>query len=201
MPADPLATRPYRVALTGGIASGKTTVANLFAAKGIPLAGEIAIDGHAASRVPLDWVRAQIALVPQDPYLFYGSIADNLRLARGSADDAELWDVLAVACLDGRVRALRHGLATWIGDTGAGLSGGERKRLGLARALLAGRPWLLLDEPAEGLDPATEAELCLRLGAWLDRRGAGLVLSSHRPRLQQLTAECVAVAPGLHNRG
>ena len=88
---------------------------------------------------------------------------------------------LTVACLDARVADMPLGLDTWLGESGGILSGGERKRLSLARALLAERPWLVLDEPTEGLDAATEAELIGRLCAWLDATGTGLLLASHRP--------------------
>ena len=74
-----------------------------------------------------------------------------------------------------------HGLDQWVGDGGARLSGGQRKRLSIARALLAGRPWLLLDEPSEGLDMATEARLAGHLDAWLRETGTGVVVVSHRP--------------------
>lgn len=190
-----------RLFLAGPSGSGKTRLVETLACLRRDAPERLTLDGVAVQALPFARAAATFALARQEPALLAGTIADNLRLARGDADDGELWEALAVACLDARVRALRHGLATWIGDNGAGLSGGERKRLGLARAVLAGRPWLLLDEPAEGLDPATEAELCRRLGAWLDRTATGLVLSSHRPRLAQLAGQCFAVAPGLHNCG
>jgi len=83
--------------------------------------------------------------------------------------------------LDARVRRLPRGLQTWIGDGGEVLSGGERRRLSLARAYLRPAPWLLLDEPTEGLDAATEARLLEALDRRLRRTGQGAVIVSHRP--------------------
>ena len=80
-----------------------------------------------------------------------------------------------------------------LGEDGGILSGGERKRLSLARALLAGRPWLLLDEPTEGLDIATEAALVTALGTWLETTGTGLLIASHRPAPLALATQQVPV--------
>jgi ATP-binding cassette subfamily C protein CydC len=88
---------------------------------------------------------------------------------------------LQIVALEARVAAAPDGLNTWLSSDGGFLSGGERKRLALARALLAGRPWLLLDEPTEGLDSATEQAVVDNLDAWLDQTGTGLVIVSHRP--------------------
>ena len=102
-----------------------------------------------------------------------------------------------MACLDETVRALPDGLDQWLGDDGARLSGGQRKRLSLARALLAGRAWLLLDEPSEGLDLAVERQLAERLGLWLARTGTGLILVSHRPGLHRLSDRTLSLTdPG-----
>jgi ATP-binding cassette subfamily C protein CydC len=108
--------------------------------------------------------------------------------------DAALWDALATACLADEVRAMPQGLMTWIGDGGTRLSGGQRKRLSLARALLAGRPWLLLDEPGEGLDPATEQRLTNNLVAWLDRTKTGLIIVTHRPAMLALAGRQLTMA-------
>ncbi|MFT3977136.1 MAG: ATP-binding cassette domain-containing protein, partial [Sphingomonas bacterium] len=104
---------------------------------------------------------------------------------------------LETACLADDVRAMPHRLDQWVGDGGARLSGGQRKRLSLARALLAGKPWLLLDEPSEGLDMATEARLRDRLDLWLRETGTGLVVVSHRPALLALAGpeHILRVAP------
>ena len=126
-----------------------------------------------------------------------GTVAENLRLAAPQADDAALWDALADAQLDARVRRLPEGLATWIGDGGEVLSGGERRRLSLARAYLRPAPWLLLDEPTEGLDRGTEAELVAALDRRLSRTGQGVVIVSHRPAPLTLCQELIDVGDRL----
>lgn len=160
-----------RVAVTGRSGSGKTLLLEA-------LAGMRSLE--MAAPLP-DPAPGLCALSPQDAAMVAGSIADNLRLARAGVDEAAMWDALRVACLDERIRTMPEGLATRLGEGVGQLSGGERKRLSLARALLAGRPWLLLDEPTEGLDAVTEAKLVERLKGWLDRTRSGLLLVSHRP--------------------
>ncbi|HEY0270707.1 MAG TPA: ATP-binding cassette domain-containing protein, partial [Sphingomonas sp.] len=99
------------------------------------------------------------------------------------------------AAIDTRIGALPGGIEGWIGEDGAGLSGGERRRLSLARAYLARAPWLLLDEPTEGLDRGTEDLVIDRLRDRLAARGQGLILVSHRPATVALCDVLVA-APG-----
>lgn len=188
--------RGDRLALTGPSGSGKTRILEVLAGlRADPGVAGLMIDGRPLSAVSPALLRPLMALAPQDAGLLAGTVRDNLRLARsGLDDDARLWAVLETACLADVVRALPEGLDSWIGDAGARLSGGQRKRLALARALLAGRPWLLLDEPSEGLDPATEAQLVARLDAWLAATGTGLVVATHRPALLALTPRRLATA-------
>ncbi|QIG81805.1 ATP-binding cassette domain-containing protein [Sphingosinithalassobacter tenebrarum] len=181
-----------RVAIAGRSGSGKTRI--LEALAGLrPPHHALRVDGVEAGACPPDMLRAQFALAPQDAVLIAGSIADNLRLARPGVTAGEMAEALRVTCLDMRIAAMTEGFDTPLSEAGGTLSGGERKRLSLARALLAGRPWLLLDEPTEGLDAATEAELVHRLGQWLDATGTGLILVSHRPAPLALAARSVEV--------
>lgn len=168
-----------RIALTGPSGSGKTRVIEALAGLRAP-AHALTLGGRALAQLPETALRRQIALAPQEPMLIAGTVADNLRLARPGIDAAAMERALRTAQLWERVARMPQGLDTLLGEDGGVLSGGERKRLSLARALLAERPWLLLDEPTEGLDAGTEAALVAALGAWLDATGTGLLIASHR---------------------
>jgi len=181
-----------RVAITGASGSGKTRLLEAFAGLRMPV-HDLAVDGQPVDTASAELLRQQCALSQQDAPLIAGTIADNLRLARPGLTEDEMMAALRVACLDGYVRNSPEGLERFLQD-GEGLSGGERKRLSLARALLAGRPWLLLDEPTEGLDAATEAQVIANLAAWLDATGTGLLLVSHRKPPLRLATHRIAVA-------
>ncbi|WP_313336051.1 ATP-binding cassette domain-containing protein [Sphingobium yanoikuyae] len=182
-----------RVAVTGRSGSGKSLLAEGLAGLR-PVTADVALGGHPLAACSGAELRDQFALSPQDAPMLAGSIADNLRLARPGIDAADMVDALHVACLDQRIANLPGGIDYRLGEAGGTLSGGERKRLSLARALLTRRPWLLLDEPTEGLDAATEALLISRLRIWLDRTGTGLILISHRPAPLTLTDRQVPVS-------
>jgi ATP-binding cassette subfamily C protein CydC len=182
-----------RAAVLGASGAGKTRLIEALAGLRAPV-HPLALDGMAVAACSADTLRRQFALAPQDAVLIAGSIADNLRVARPGITEAAMWEALHIACLDTTVAAMPAGLDTPVAEAGGTLSGGERKRLSLARALLAGRPWLLLDEPTEGLDAATEAELVGRLRGWLEATGTGLVLVSHRTAPLDLAPDRIAVA-------
>ncbi|WP_157218067.1 ATP-binding cassette domain-containing protein [Flavisphingomonas formosensis] len=177
-----------RLAITGRSGIGKTRLVETLAGWRDTPDPALLIDGQPLDAWPPEARRSLFALSPQNAAMIGGTIADNLRLARPGLAGEALWRALEAACLAEEVRAMPDGLSTWIGDSGARLSGGQRKRLSIARALLAGRRWLLLDEPSEGLDPETEAELCRRLALWLDAEGCGLILVTHRPAMLPLAA-------------
>ncbi|WP_231726550.1 MULTISPECIES: ATP-binding cassette domain-containing protein [unclassified Sphingomonas] len=168
-----------RIAITGPSGAGKTRLIEALAGLRRPVHA-LQVGGVAVGDCPFDDLAAQFALAPQAPMLVAGSIADNLRLARPGVDEPAMWAALEAACLADRVRAFPAGLETSLAEAGGLLSGGERKRLSIARAILAERPWMLLDEPSEGLDRATEQVLVARLAAWLDATRTGLILVSHR---------------------
>jgi ATP-binding cassette subfamily C protein CydC len=142
-------------------------------------------DGGLAAR------RAIFALAAQDAPIMAGSVADNLALARSGLTETDMWEALKLACVDDVVRALPDGLQQWLGGDGARLSGGQKRRIALARALLTDRPWLVLDEPSEGLDAATEERLVVSLEQWLNRSGKGLLLVSHRPAMARLATSVI----------
>jgi ATP-binding cassette subfamily C protein CydC len=181
-----------RIALTGISGSGKTRLLEALAGLRQPVHA-LELDGKDISELSADQLRRQFALAPQDPMLLIGTIEDNLRVAAPSLSERQLSDALEIACLDERISAAPMGIATWLGAEGGFLSGGERKRLALARAILARRPWLLLDEPTEGLDALTEQRLISNLQKWLDETGTGLLLVSHRTAPMALTARSIPI--------
>lgn len=182
-----------RIGLTGPSGSGKTRAIEALAGLRAP-AHALTLGGTALAQLPTAAIRAQLALAPQEPMLIAGTVADNLRLARPGIDAAAMEDALRTAQLWDRIARMPQGLETVLGEDGGMLSGGERKRLSLARALLAKRPWLLLDEPTEGLDSATEAALVSALAAWLDATETGLLIASHRTAPLALASSEVPVS-------
>lgn len=170
-----------RIAVSGPSGVGKTTLLEQLLGLRPAATGTLILGGADIMSLAPATARAAFAHAPQDAALIAGTVADNLRLAAPAATDEDLWSALSDAALDARVRSAPAGLNSWLGDNGERLSGGERRRLSLARAYLRPAPWLLLDEPTEGLDAATEALVLDRLAARLDRTGQGLVLVSHRP--------------------
>jgi ABC-type transport system involved in cytochrome bd biosynthesis fused ATPase/permease subunit len=148
-----------RVALVGPSGSGKSTVAALLVRFLDPRAGRVTMDGIDLRDIPADRVRAVVGYLPEDAYLFDTTIGDNLRIAKPGADDAGMRAALRSARLLDWVETLPQGLDTLVGEHGMALSGGQRRRLALARLLLTDARVLILDEPTEHLDDDTAAAL------------------------------------------
>lgn len=165
-----------RVAIGGDSGSGKSTLSQLVLRQIEPQQGVITHGGRDLRQFALAQWHAQLAWMPQSAPVFAGSVADNLRLGDPQASDAQLWHALASVRLEEWARA-QGGLEAWVGEDGATLSGGQARRLALARALLRPGPLVLLDEPCEGLDVDTATALLLDLVAALD--GRSLLMITH----------------------
>ncbi len=152
-----------RVAMVGPSGSGKSTIANLALRFWDPTDGEVRLGGYALRRYAQEDLHAAVGVVAQDAYVFNETLRDNLLLARPGATDAEVESALKQARLAEFVSRLPQGLDTPLGEQGLRISGGERQRLAVARALLEDAPVLILDEPTANLDPATEHELLAAL--------------------------------------
>ncbi|WP_055568267.1 thiol reductant ABC exporter subunit CydC, partial [Streptomyces atriruber] len=169
------------VALVGPSGAGKSTLLSVVLGFVRPAEGRVCVGGVDLAEVSPERWRERIAWVPQRPHLFAGTIAENVRLARPEADDAQVRDALRDAGALEFVDALSAGAETLLGEDGTGLSAGQRQRLALARAFLADRPVVLLDEPTAALDGGTEAgvvEAVRRLAV-----GRTVLLVVHRPAL------------------
>lgn len=169
------------VALVGPSGVGKSTLLNVLLGFTEATAGRVRVGGADLASLDLDEWRSRVAWVPQRPHLYAGSIAENVRLARPDADEAAVRRALTDAGALEFVDALPAGAETVLGEDGSGLSAGQRQRLALARAFLADRPVLLLDEPTASLDGETETEVVeavRRLAV-----GRTVLLVVHRPAL------------------
>ena len=147
------------VALVGISGAGKTTIANLIPRLFEPTAGHVSIDGTDLADYSLQPLREQIATVPQNPILFTGSIADNIRYGRLDASMDDIRNAASAAHIHHLITGLPHGYETVVAEGGASLSGGERQRLGIARAFLKNAPILILDEPTASMDTISESEI------------------------------------------
>ncbi len=180
------------VALVGPSGAGKSTLLNVVLGFVRPSEGRVSVGGVDLAEADLEEWRSRVAWVPQRPHLFAGTIAENVRLARPDAEDAAVRRALADAGALEFVDALPRGPGTVLGEDGAGLSAGQRQRLALARAFLADRPVLLLDEPTAALDGATEGEVVeavRRLAV-----GRTVLLVVHRPALLSVADRVVRLA-------
>lgn len=147
------------IALVGRSGAGKSTLAALLQRFHDPGRGVVEVNGVDLQHVPLQEARALTAVVGQDAYLFHASVADNLRMARPDATDADLAEACRRAWVHDEIASLPLGYDTPVGERGARLSGGQRQRLAIARALLADAPVIILDEATSSVDGTTEDRL------------------------------------------
>ena len=179
-----------RTALVGPSGSGKSTLVSLLLRFLEPEAGAILADGRDIASLDVESWRAQVALVSQQPYLFYGTVLENLRLARPGASDADVRRAAELAGAADFIDTLPRGYDTPLGERAARLSQGQARRLAIARAFLKDAPLLILDEPTSSLDPESEE----RIRVALDRLALGRTVLVIAHRLNTVfTADRIAV--------
>jgi len=166
------------IALVGATGAGKTTVLSLLARFYEATSGTITIDGTEISTLAKSSLRDRMAYVTQEPFLFNGTVRENLLLAKRDATEAEIWQALEAAHAAPFVRNLPELLDTNVGERGVKLSGGEKQRLSIARALLKNAPILLLDEATASVDSQTERLIQDALDRLMENRTAFVI--AHR---------------------
>ncbi len=167
-----------RVAVLGPSGVGKSTLAALALKVAVPQAGHVYLGGVDLAELKAADVRRCMAWLGQATHLFSDTIRANLLLGRPEASEADLWDALDRAAIGELVRNLPDRLETWLGEGGANLSGGQGRRIALARTLLSHAPILILDEPCAGLDADTERDFFNTLYA--QTAGKTVILIAHR---------------------
>jgi ATP-binding cassette subfamily B protein len=166
------------VALVGESGAGKSTIASLIPRLYEPTSGIVRVGGEDVRRLTLDSLRAQIAIVPQQPLLFSGSIRENIAYGKPDATDEEIVRAAEIANAHDFIVAMADGYDTVVGERGVTLSGGERQRIAIARAAVRDAPIVILDEPASGLDAQSERLVTEALFRLLEGRTA--ILIAHR---------------------
>jgi ATP-binding cassette subfamily B protein len=167
-----------RIGIVGPTGAGKSTLLNLVPRFYDPQRGRVLLDGHDVRDLTLDSVRSQVSVVLQEPLLFSGSLAENIRYGRLEASDADVISAAQAAHAHDFISELKHGYQTLIGERGVRLSGGERQRVSIARAFLKDAPILILDEPTSAIDSKTESVILDALERLMEGRTTFIV--AHR---------------------
>jgi putative ABC transport system ATP-binding protein len=184
---DALIPARSRIAIVGETGSGKTTFAKLLTRLMDPVEGRVLIGGVDARRIPFEQLRSRVVMVPQDGFLFEGTLADNVRYGAPDADDQAVAAAFAALGLSDWLAGQPQGVATQVGQRGESLSAGERQLVALARAYVADPDLLLLDEATSAVDPATEQRIARALETLT--RGRTTVSIAHRLSTAQAADE------------
>ena len=182
------------VGILGRIGSGKTTLQKLIMGLYQPTDGAVLIDGIDMRQLDPAELRQQIGYVPQDAVLFYGSLRENLVLAHPHADDTAILRAAKLAGLNNFVDIHPQGFDMPIGERGESLSGGQRKAVSLARAVIHDPPMLVLDEPTSSMDHSSEAWVRKQLSAYAKQKT--LLVVTHRTSLLEMVDRIIVVDGG-----
>jgi ATP-binding cassette subfamily C protein LapB len=182
------------LAVVGRVGSGKSSLLGLAVRLHAPTGGHVLLDGIDVRQIAPDDLRTHIGYVPQDPFLFHGTVRENITLGYPGATDAEVLAAAEVACLQDLLSGSAEGLASLVGECGRHMSGGMRQAVTIARAIVSNPPVLLLDEPTSMMDHATEHAVLSRLFAM--RRGKTTIVVTHRPAVLSYLERVVVVEGG-----
>jgi ATP-binding cassette subfamily B protein len=182
------------VAFVGATGAGKSTMAKLVTRFYDPTEGRVLIDGHDLRSVTMKSLRSQLGVVPQEPFLFAGTIRDNISFARPDAPDDAVWEAVHQVGLTELISRLPHGLDTVVHERGQSLSSGERQLIALGRAFMAQPRVLVLDEATSNLDLQSETMVEAALDVLLQQRTA--VLIAHRLSTAMRADRIVVVGDG-----
>jgi len=166
-----------RIGITGHPGSGKTTLIQLIPRLYNPTKGKVLIDGHDIKTIDLDFLRQNIALMPQEAFLFSGTIKENILMGK-SCNPARFEQIINVCCLETTLEQMPKGLDTLVGERGITLSGGQKQRIALARTLITQKPIIILDDPISQMDTDTASKVISRLNQM--NLNASLIIISHR---------------------
>ena len=166
-----------RIGITGHPGSGKTSLVQLIPRLYNPTKGTISIDNIDIKNIDLDFLRHNIALMPQEAFLFSGTIKENIFMGK-NCDQARLEQIINICCLKSTLEQMPKGLDTLVGERGVTLSGGQKQRIALARTLITQKPIIILDDPISQMDTDTASKVILRLNQM--NLNASLIIISHR---------------------
>jgi len=183
-----------RVAVIGAVGSGKSTVQKLVMGLYRPTAGAVLIDGCDVQQIDPCELRQHIGFAPQDTLLFYGSLRQNLTMGVTHAHESQILAAVEIAGLAPFVNSHPQGFEMLVGERGDNLSGGQRRAVGIARALVADPPMLLMDEPTSNMDARREMHIKQALSHYL--KGKTLLLVTHQPALLELVDRIIVLDRG-----
>lgn len=183
-----------KVALIGRNGAGKSTLLKVLASSLFPSKGTVSVDGANMAQIDVGDLRNNTSLLSQESRLFHGSLKENLKLGSPLATEDDVTLALNVSGAIDVIKSLPKGLETGVLEGGAGLSGGQKQSIMLARTLLRNTPIVLLDEPTSAMDEASEKQFIAQFGKWME--GRTVVISTHRPLLLELVDRIIVMDRG-----